>query len=80
MDYMSSSDKMATMSEQSITGKFTDGSSLVARSVSWWNEALHGIKRGCGVKCPTQFAEVVVMHTSSVFNPAPLIPACDDNL
>lgn len=57
-------DKMSTMAEQSISGKYTDGTDLVARSVSWWNEALHGVCRGCETKCATQFPEANAMGCS----------------
>ena len=56
MGHMTLEDKMMTMGEQSISGKYHDGSPLAARSVSWWNEALHGVCRSCGAKCPTQFS------------------------
>jgi hypothetical protein len=67
MSYMSIEDKMKTMAEQGITGKYKDGTNLAARSVSWWNEALHGVCRGCGDngnKCPTQFPEANAMSAS----------------
>ena len=67
MSYMSVEDKMMTMGEQGITGKYKDGTNLAARSVSWWNEALHGVCRSCGdngSKCPTQFPEANAMSTS----------------
>jgi hypothetical protein len=72
LGYMSTEDKMMTMGEQGITGKYKDGTDLVARQVSWWNEALHGICcRHCydhcgedGKKCPTQFPEANAMSTS----------------
>jgi hypothetical protein len=47
MAHMTAEDKMMTMAEHSISGKYSDGSSLVARGVSWWNEALHGLRLGC---------------------------------
>ncbi len=67
MSYMSIEDKMMTMGEQGITGKYKDGTNLAARSVSWWNEALHGVCRSCGDngnKCPTQFPEANAMSAS----------------
>ena len=67
MGHMTMADKIATMGEQGIAGKFTDGTALAARSVSWWNEALHGVCRGCGeggAKCFTQFPEAVAMGCS----------------
>jgi hypothetical protein len=67
MAHMSLEDKLSTMGEQGISGKWTDGSDLAARTVSWWNEALHGVCRGCegpGGKCATQFPEAVAMSCS----------------
>ena len=64
LGHMSVYDKMATMAERSITGTYTDGTPLVARSVSWWNEALHGVCRGCETKCATQFPEANAMGNS----------------
>ena len=64
MGHMTLEDKMMTMGEQSISGKYHDGSPLAARSVSWWNEALHGVCRSCGAKCPTQFPEANAMSAS----------------
>jgi beta-glucosidase-like glycosyl hydrolase len=64
MGYMSMDDKIMTMAEKGISGKYKDGSNLAARDVTWWNEALHGVCRGCGEKCFTQFPEAVAMSCS----------------
>lgn len=66
MSHMTMDDKIQTMGESGIAGKFTDGTNLAARSVSWWNEALHGVCRSCqsSGKCFTQFPEAVAMSCS----------------
>ena len=45
MSYMTVADKVMTMGENGIAGKYKDGTPLAARSVSWWNEALHGVSQ-----------------------------------
>ena len=64
--HMTPQDKMDTMAERSIAGTFSDGTPLVARPVSWWNEALHGLRVGCQhlESCATQFAEANAMSCS----------------
>ena len=60
-------DKMMTMGTQSIQGKNPDNTSIVARKVSWWNEALHGLRNGCDEAsgaCATQFPEANALGCS----------------
>jgi hypothetical protein len=69
MRHMTAGDKVGTMGESSIQGTFTpDGTPLISklRPVSWWNEALHGLRVPCGAdgKCSTQFAEANAMSAS----------------
>lgn len=65
MAHMTVEDKMMTMGEKGISGKWPDGSPLAARGVSWWNEALHGVCRDCeNGHCATQFPEANSMGSS----------------
>ena len=63
--FLSFASQSIEIHNQSISGTWpADGTPLVARPVSWWNEALHGIARGCGEKCATQFPEANAMSMS----------------
>eukprot|EP00912_Choanoflagellata_sp_UC4_P002392 UC4_evm6s1505 len=64
MKHMTIEDKMKTMAEQGISGNYGAGN-IAARPVSWWNEALHGVCRGCiEDKCYTQFPEANAFGSS----------------
>ncbi|KAI2511769.1 hypothetical protein MHU86_2663 [Fragilaria crotonensis] len=70
MSFMTLDDKIQTMGQMSVAGKFSDQTPLVARDYVWWSESLHGLdpnhqpNGACGEVCPTSFAEANALSCS----------------